>query len=648
VEAIVFPRWWLFRGIYLGALLYLSVVPAAGQDEPKTADDVINRYLGAIGAERFASITTFEERGETTGNPIGYRGTSNSAAQPQNKEHGTFEFYYKSPNLRYASSLSAKDFVLSMHGCDGKVSWYIDPYLKLSEFKPKPGNEYECENGLEPDPLGLRRAHLKMRLTKKKEIEGHAVWEVKVEDPKLSRTEHYYFDVATSLLFRRSWGVMNTTYSDYREVAGIKVPFTTVTDYGNLVGSKVVSTVREVRINAPIDDARFVEPHLKNGVVSVNPGAAVKNPDTGAKSPDTTVKNLEASAKAAEESAKAAESPAETNSPETSLSTAPTSTTSNLDALLSRPAATVTTEAPSTSAVAVVTNYDSVTEVNFPNFTSCKLEELQLAVPDLKGLKPAVDQGELASLLDKVGATTVDIAQHTPNLISDESVTESVRGRPDVQHNYDYLIVNRLHGNVVALNEYRVDLKTGDKFETDSIMKDDSAAWSELERASQELSFQSGGPPASRGFATSWVYFYPNNYPQAAFRYLGRQQLNGKHTLVLAFAQKPELVNLPAIFRSQGRVAPMFLQGVAWVDPSDFRILRLRTDLLAPVPEVSLHRLTADIEFATTKVEDVESPLWLPHEVAVTSECGGTTLHEVHKYSKYRLFRAKSRIVLNP
>jgi len=646
----VFRRWWLFRGIYLSAFLFVLLVPAAGQDEPKTADDVINRYLSAIGAERFASITTFEERGETTGNPVGYRGSSNSAAQSQNKEHGTFEFYYKAPNLRYASSLSARDLVLSMHGCDGKVSWHIDPYLRLTEFKPKPGNEYDCENGLEPDPLGLHRAHLKMRLTKKKEMEGRAVWEVKVEDPRLSRTEHYYFDAATFLLLRRSWGVMNTTYSDYREVAGMKVPFTTVTDYGSLISSKVVSTVRELRINAPIDDARFVEPHPKNGVVNVNPGAAVKSPDTAAKNPDPSDKNPEASAKTAEASARAGESSGETNIPGTGLSTAPTSTDSSVDALLSKPAATVTTGVakPNTSAATVVTNYDSVTEVNFPNFSSCKIEELQTAVPDLKGLKPASDQGELAGLLDKVGATTIDIARHTPNVISDENVTESVRGLPDVQHNYDYLVVNRVHGNVVDLNEYRVDVKTGDRFQTDSIMKDDAAAWRDVERASQELSFQSGGPPASRGFATSWVYFYPSNHAQAAFRYLGTEKLNGKHTLVLAFAQKPELVNLPAIFRYQGRVAPMFLQGVAWVDPSDFRILRLRTDLMAPIPEVSLHRLTADIEFAPTKVEDVESTLWLPREVAVTSECGGTTLHEVHKYSKYRLFRAKSKIVLNP
>lgn len=440
------------------------------------------------------------------------------------------------------------------------------------------------------------------------------VWEVKVEDPKSPWTEHYYFDTGTFLLFGSSRTGLNTTYSDYREVGGIKIPFTTVHDYNN---SKVITTIRELKINAPIDDARFLEPKPKNGLVPMNSGAS-----------------------------------AQTNTSDKTLITTPAPEISNMGSPVpndkSATAVTADLSKPA-STVAAPGNTASVTEVNFPNFTSCNLAELQLAVPDLKGLKPASDQGELIALLDKVGAKTIDMARNTPNLISDESVAELVKGLPDMHHDYDYLIVTRTQGNVVGLNEFRVDVKTGDKFQTDALMRNDSTTWTELERASRNLtSSRSGRPPSSQGFATSWVHFYPLNRSQATFRYLGAQKVNGHHTLVLAFAQKPESVLSPAIFQSQGKVVPMFLQGVAWVDPSDFRILRLRTDLLSPLPEVSLHRLTADIQFAATKIDEVQSPLWLPRDVIITSECSGTTLHEIHKYSKYRLFRARSRIVLNP
>ena len=124
--------------------------------------------------------------------------------------------------------------------------------------------------------------------------------------------------------------------------------------------------------------------------------------------------------------------------------------------------------------------------------------------------------------------------------------------------------------------------------------------------------------------------------------------VDGQRTLVLAFAQKPQSVLSPAIFRYQGKTAPMFLQGVAWVDASDFRILRLRTDLLSPLPEVSLHRLTADIRFVPTRIEKVPSLLSLPREVTVTSDVSGSTLREVHKYSEYRRFGSQSRVVLSP
>jgi len=124
--------------------------------------------------------------------------------------------------------------------------------------------------------------------------------------------------------------------------------------------------------------------------------------------------------------------------------------------------------------------------------------------------------------------------------------------------------------------------------------------------------------------------------------------MDGRRTHVLAFAQKPQSVISPGMVHYRGKRVPMFLQGVAWVDPSDFRILRLRTDLLAPVPEVSLLRLTADIHFGLTRIEKVSSLLSLPREVTVTSEIGGSSVRETHKYSGYRLFRAQSKVVLNP
>ena len=594
-------RRWILVTIHLGVLFHFSLAPVFAQHEPTTADQVITRYMEAIGADRFPSITTFAERGDLYGNLTNFWQGFRAPGQSQNKEHGTFEFYFKTPNLRFSSNLTEKNLVIALHGCDGKVSWYIDAHLKRSEFKLKPGSEYDCEKGFEPMPSHLRQANVKMQLTKKKEVEGRMAWEIKVDDPKSQGSEIYYFDAETYFLLRSGKLGSSVTYSDYRDVGGIKLPFTITRE---LTNSKLVTTVRELKVNAPIDDARFAAPQPKGGVIAMNPAASPKKDD-------------------AEVSSMA--------SPNTPA--IPNAQISNI----------ASPKIPATPYAA------SVTEVNFPNFTSCTIVELQLTVPELNGLKPARDQEKLAALLDKVGDKTLDIARHTPNLISRETVTESQQGVAETRHDYDYLILTRIEGDVVGLNEFRVDLKTGDKFQTEEAMKNESSTRAELERASHELAASpSGQPPTSQGFATSWVHFYPLNRPQATFRYLGEQKMNGHRTLVLAFAQKPQSVLSPALFRSRGKIVPMFLQGVAWVNVSDFRILRLRTDLLSPLPEVSLHRLTADIQFVPTRIEEVPSVLSLPRDVVVTSEVGGATLREDHLYSEYRVFRAKSRVVLNP
>jgi hypothetical protein len=198
-----------------------------------------------------------------------------------------------------------------------------------------------------------------------------------------------------------------------------------------------------------------------------------------------------------------------------------------------------------------------------------------------------------------------------------------------------------------------VDLATGAKFDTMQVTKNaeanSGAKSSPLELPSSAESVPaSGGAPASQGFGSAWLNFYPLNRAQSEFRYLGEQKMDGHASVVVAFAQKPASVKLPAKLFFENRTVPMFMQGVAWVDASDFRIVRLRTDLLTPPSGVDLRQLTADIHFSQIRIAESAAPLWLPREVTVTSDIGGATLREIHVYSNYRLFRAHTKIVLTP
>ncbi len=90
----------------------------------------------------------------------------------------------------------------------------------------------------------------------------------------------------------------------------------------------------------------------------------------------------------------------------------------------------------------------------------------------------------------------------------------------------------------------------------------------------------------------------------------------------------------------------MFLQGIAWIDQSDFRIIRLRTDVLAPQPQILLQRETANILFGPVRIPTLDLTLWLPQAVHAEMEARGQIVQEHHKYSKYRLYKAKSKMVL--
>jgi len=235
-------RTWLSATLHLALLFSLLHAAAIAQQEPTAADQVVTKYLEAVGASHFSSVTTLMEIGDRD-----WAG-SESPMQAQNR-HGAFEYYFKSPNLRFSSHVS-QNKVIALYGCDGRVAWQIDANLNRTETPPKPGSASECEAGFKPALSGLLESKPKMRLLKEKAVEGSMAWEIKIDDPK--SPEKLYFDTKTFLLLRSQRPESSVTYSDYRDVGGIKIPFKVTLAFMN---SKLVTTVRELKINTPIATA---------------------------------------------------------------------------------------------------------------------------------------------------------------------------------------------------------------------------------------------------------------------------------------------------------------------------------------------------------------------------------------------------------
>ncbi len=284
--------------------------------------------------------------------------------------------------------------------------------------------------------------------------------------------------------------------------------------------------------------------------------------------------------------------------------------------------------------------------------------DLITAIPDLKGLQPVANKAEgmkaLKLLLDRVGKNVQEFYAKFPDTTSLEHITMQkfgpngnvVSSRDEVFH---YLAITPPGNGVSTLLEYRTD-----------------RAGKRVESAGLEY-----GYAVTSGFASTAIYLHPVLQPDSSFRYLGTQDIDGKKTDVIVFAQRPAWAELTTQVSIGGKSTNLLVQGLAWIDPHSYQIVRMRTDLLAPSPEIGLMGETTVVNF--TEVQFPEMPgtiLWLPRKVTVTTKWEARvpvetsfyppdsrfpvtstdyvwrqeTYRNIHRYSDYRLFTAKSTL----
>ncbi len=251
-------------------------------------------------------------------------------------------------------------------------------------------------------------------------------------------------------------------------------------------------------------------------------------------------------------------------------------------------------------------------------------EELAKRIPDLKGFDPAKNQETLPLILDHVGA---NVQAFFHNFISTASVEEIYQQRIGMEggeslspRKLNYLLLAVPASMGVTLQEYRTDSKG---------------------RPASPAS-GTGRGLLTHGFASVSVYFDPQHQSGSTFRYLGRKAENKRTFLLVGFAQRPEPKGIMARFNTGMESIPILVQGVAWIDPGSYQIVRMRTDLLAPQIEFDLEQLSTDISFHEVQFKGSSKMMWLPREVNVTVRYENTTFFNQHRYSDYRLFNVEA------
>jgi outer membrane lipoprotein-sorting protein len=227
--------------------------PNAVIEQASTApkpDEILDKYIQAIGgAQRLAALRSYVAKGTSAG------------YGPEN-EPRPLEIYSRAGQRTTVIRTSGGDSTTTYDGTSG---WIAAPFRPVAVLALSPqevdGLKLEADLAL---PAGLKKALTNWRVGLSTVINDR---EVQVVQGSTARggTATLYFDAESGLLVRQvryndsPVGRISrqTDYSDYREVAGVKMPFKWTDTW--LDGRDVVE-ITDVQPNANIDAAKFAKP----------------------------------------------------------------------------------------------------------------------------------------------------------------------------------------------------------------------------------------------------------------------------------------------------------------------------------------------------------------------------------------------------
>ena len=260
-------------------------------------------------------------------------------------------------------------------------------------------------------------------------------------------------------------------------------------------------------------------------------------------------------------------------------------------------------------------------------FLEASTEELRKGgAPYLEGLQPASSQAKLAELLECVGRKVGVFFEVCPNTTAIETLRQSQFGksgkvRLSRLETFEYMMaVNSFEGQP-SVEEYRSD-------------------------GAGNLRHQGGlqdGFMVTKGFPASQVVLHPLHQPSMDYRYRGTVAEEGRKLEVVAFIEKPnKKYNLGSFRIESSRLVMLRLQGIAWIDGETCRVVRVRTELVEPHPEVRLGRRTNDVKYGEVRFREDNRRMWLPKRAVVAIDWSGKRLRNEHTFSDYKLFEVET------
>ena len=224
-------------------------------DKLPTVEEILNRYAEAAGGKHALEVLQTRVTEASVMRP--------KLVNPSGKPF-TLEIYQKAPNKLLWVVTNPDGSVMSQ-GYNGKVGWIKTPNVQR-ELTPSELPQVQAQANFSPQ-LNLKDQFPKLTVVDKQKIGDRDVYLLQGVNVN-GNPEKLYFDTETGLLVRRvfynkTWlglDPVQTDYLDYKEVDGVKLPFTIETSYLDNSHLNTTRKYSQIKHNVPVDDAKFDPP----------------------------------------------------------------------------------------------------------------------------------------------------------------------------------------------------------------------------------------------------------------------------------------------------------------------------------------------------------------------------------------------------
>jgi len=145
---------------------------------------------------------------------------------------------------------------------------------------------------------------------------------------------------------------------------------------------------------------------------------------------------------------------------------------------------------------------------------------------------------------------------------------------------------------------------------------------------------------ATTGLPAMVLVFHPSNIGNFEITCEGLARRSEGLAWQLHFRQRPDRPNTIRAFRVGmfGKSHPINLKGRAWIAADTFQVLRLETQMIAPVKEINLKADYTEVEYGPVHFNKKNVDMWLPQTAVAYSFWLGKRSRQSHTFSNYVLF----------